>query len=135
MTRPNHGLASFFLFLAISGWLCAQEPLKPLRTDTPPVIDGNLEEALWREAPFVTGYKTFIPDFGLEMVEKTFAYMAYDSENLYFAFRCLDSQPEKIKASIANRDTIRPDDWICINLDSFNDHQALYALYVNPFGI
>ncbi len=135
MTRPNHGLASFFLFLAISGWLCAQEPLKPLRTDTPPVIDGNLEEALWREAPFVTGYKTFIPDFGLEMVEKTFAYMAYDSENLYFAFRCLDSQPEKIKASIANRDTIRPDDWICINLDSFNDHQALYALYVNPLGI
>jgi len=135
MARFNKTLSVVTLFFLIVGSLCAQEFLKPLRTDTPPVIDGKLDESLWSEAPFVTGYKTFIPDFGLEMVEKTFAYMAYDSENLYFAFRCLDSQPEKIKAAIANRDTIRPDDWICINLDSFNDHQSLYALYVNPLGI
>ena len=28
-----------------------------------------------------------------------------------------------------------PDDFICINLDSFNDRQSLYAFYVNPLGI
>jgi hypothetical protein len=61
--------------------------------------------------------------------------MAYDRENLYFAFKCFDSQPDKIKASISRRDTIRPDDWVCINLDSFNDQQSLYALYINPLGI
>jgi hypothetical protein len=26
-------------------------------------------------------------------------------------------------------------DWICINLDTFNDRQSLYAFYVNPLGI
>ena len=36
---------------------------------------------------------------------------------------------------MASRDSIRPDDWICINLDSFNDQQALYGFYVNPLGI
>jgi hypothetical protein len=62
-------------------------------------------------------------------------YCAYDQENLYFAFRCFDSEPNKIKASISGRDTIKVDDWICINLDSFDDQQSLYALYVNPLGI
>jgi len=111
------------------------DPLRPLRTTKPPVIDGKIDDPVWKEAPFVTGFKTFVPDFGLDMVEKTEVYMAYDRENLYFAYRCFDSQPDKIKSSITARDNVRPDDWICLNLDSFNDHQSLYAFYVNPAGI
>jgi hypothetical protein len=109
--------------------------IQPLRTDTPPKIDGSLDDLIWKSAPSVTGFKTFVPDFGIDMPEQTVVYMAYDRENLYFGFKCFDSQPDKIKASIARRDTIRPDDWVCINLDSFNDQQSLYALYINPLGI
>lgn len=108
---------------------------RPLRASSPPAIDGRLDEALWREAPSVELTKTFIPDFGREASERTVAFMAYDAENLYFAFKCYDREPDKIKAAVANRDTIRGDDFICINLDSFNDRQSLYAFYVNPFGI
>ncbi len=110
-------------------------PLQPLRTDSPPVIDGTLDDPVWETAPSVTGFKTFHPDYGIDMPEKTIVYMAYDKENLYFGFKCFDRQPQKIKASIARRDTIRPDDWVCINLDSFNDQQSLYAFYINPLGI
>jgi hypothetical protein len=108
---------------------------RPLRTVAPPAIDGRLEDAVWREAPSVELTKTFIPDFGREASERTVAFMAYDAENLYFAFKCYDREPDKIKAALADRDTIRSDDFICINLDSFNDRQSLYALYVNPLGI
>ena len=111
------------------------EFFKPLRTDVPPVIDGRLDDAVWRNAPSLNTFKTFIPDFGREPSEKTVAYMAYDAENLYFAFKCYDREPDKIKAAVASRDTIRSDDFICINLDTFNDRQSLYAFYVNPFGI
>jgi hypothetical protein len=110
-------------------------PLKPYKTDTPPVIDGVLDDAMWKRAPSETGFKTYHPDYGKDMKENTIVYYAYDRENLYFAFRCFDSLPGKIKASIAARDTIRPEDWICINLCTFNDQQSLYALYVNPLGI
>ena len=113
----------------------AQNPLKPLRTDTPPVIDGKLDDPVWQEAPQVTGFKTWMPDYGIDMVEKTIVYTAYDRENLYFACRCFDSQPDKIKTSITSRDKIRSDDWMCFNLDSFNDQQALYSFYINPAGI
>jgi hypothetical protein len=116
----------------------SQDPpkiLKPLKTTRPPVIDGVLNDPVWAEAPSVTGFKTFIPDFGRDISENTVAYMAYDSENLYFAFQCCDREPDKIKATLAKRDDIKTDDMICINLDSFNDQQSLYALYVNPLGI
>jgi len=109
--------------------------LRPLRAAAPPAIDGRLDEPLWKEAPSVVLAKTFIPDFGREASERTVAFMAYDAENLYFAFKCYDREPDKIKAALADRDTIRSDDFICINLDSFNDRQSLYAFYVNPLGI
>ncbi len=109
--------------------------LKPLKTDKPPVIDGLLDDPVWAEAPSVTSFKTFIPDFGRDLSEATLAYYAYDSENLYFAFQCYDREPDKIKATLSKRDDIRTDDFICINLDSFNDQQSLYAFYVNPLGI
>ncbi len=113
----------------------SEEYFKPLRTDDVPVIDGILDDAVWMKAPSVSGFESFVPDFGKEPSERTVAYMAYDAENLFFAFRCYDREPDKIKAAVSNRDTIRPDDWICINLDTFNDQQSLYALYVNPLGI
>jgi len=37
--------------------------------------------------------------------------------------------------SYKNRDNIRNDDWIGINLDTFGDFQSLYSVYVNPLGI
>lgn len=133
LARQCH-LAFAMLLFAVSP-LYGADPLRPLRTSVPPIIDGLLDDAVWREAPSVTGFKTWYPDFGKTMADETTAYFAFDAENLYFAFRALDREPAKVKASMASRDTIRADDWICVNLDSFNDQQALYAFYVNPLGI
>jgi len=110
-------------------------PLVPIRAAVPPVIDGDLSDAVWQQAPSVTNFKTWYPDFGKDMPDQTVAYYAYDAENIYFAFRAFDREPGRIKASMAARDTIVAEDWICINLDSFGDQQALYGLYVNPLGI
>ena len=111
------------------------KPLRPLRTETPPRIDGVLDDEVWRTAPNETGFQTWTPDFGKPMSADTIVYYAYDRENLYFAFRCLDPEPGKIKAAVSGRDTINADDWTCLNLDTFDDQQGLYALYVNPLGI
>jgi len=127
-----------FIFAVLALPAAAHEklqPLRPFKTDTPPAIDGVLDDPVWRKAPSETGFKTWTPDYGKDMQENTIVYYAYDRENLYFAFRCLDSRPDKIKASVTSRDKVNADDWICINLDSFNDQQSLYALYVNPLGI
>ena len=132
---PRAGLPAFLLILVAATAVRAAEPLRPLRANVPPVIDGRLDDEIWQQAPSVTGFKTWMPDYGVTMANQTIVYAAYDAENLYFAFRAFDREPARIKASMASRDSIRPDDWICINLDSFNDQQALYGFYVNPLGI
>ncbi|MBI5214876.1 MAG: carbohydrate binding family 9 domain-containing protein [Ignavibacteriae bacterium] len=121
------------LFL-ISTTVFANEPLKPIRVQIAPNIDGVLDEPLWNQAPKVSGFKTFIPDFDIIPKEQTEVMLAYDSANLYFAFKCYD-EPDKIKASVSARDKMITDDFICINLDAFNDQQGLNAFYVNAFGI
>ena len=118
-----------------SGVLNGAEMLKPMRVQNAQRIDGVLDDPAWKEGRELSGFRTFIPDFRKDLSEQTSVVMVYDAENLYFAFRCHDRSPDKIKASMASRDTIFSDDFVCINLDSFNDRQALYAFYVNPLGI
>ena len=113
----------------------ASGSLKPTRTNTPPRLDGKLDDPVWSTALSVSDFKTFYPDFGKTIAESTIAYAAFDDTNLYFAFRCFDPAPSKIKATMAARDNIRYDDFVCLNIDTFNDQQALYAFYVNPLGI
>lgn len=128
----------FLALVAVFAASAAASPpdrLRPLRATTAPVIDGRLDEELWQQAPQATDFKTWMPDYGADLSERTVVYYAYDAENLYFAFRAFDREPSKIKASMASRDSIRQDDWICINLDSFDDQQSLYSFYVNPLGI
>ena len=96
ITRIPRGL----LLLALAGELSlAAGPLfgaeifKPLRTAAPPQIDGKLDDPVWQEAPSVSDFKTFIPDFGQDLSERTVGYIAYDAENIYFAFKCYDREP------------------------------------------
>jgi hypothetical protein len=109
--------------------------LAPARVEVPPVIDGVLDDAAWQGAPTVSGFETWSPDYGKPMTDDTRVSYVYDAENLYFAFRCFDREPGQIKTSVNSRDRIRTDDWVGINLDSFNDQQSLYTFYTNALGI
>jgi len=139
MTIKSHSL---ILWIGLTLWIGLPlkatdglEPLRPLRTENAPVIDGVLDDAVWQAAPQVKGFKTWHPDYGRDVAEDTTVYFAYDRENLFFAFRCFDSQPDRIKTSVTSRDSIMPDDWVCINLDTFYDQQSLHVFYINPLGI
>ena len=67
--------------------------------------------------------------------EETQVWIAYDAEAIYFAFRCLDSQPGRIRTTISRRDNAFSDDWVGFSLDSSRAGQLAYHLFVNPSGI
>jgi hypothetical protein len=138
--RPIHllvGTGGFLLILlaATTKSMAAVEVVRAYKTDSMPVIDGILDDDLWKEAPSFSDFTSFIPDFGKVEPQRTTAWVAYDQENLYFAFDCQDPEPDKIKANVSPRDQIMADDWICLNIDSRFDQQGINAFYVNPLGI
>ena len=106
-----------------------------IKTNEPPSINGKLDDKIWQSAPTFSAFKTMFPDYGLNPSEKTEVYIAYDNSNLYVAVRCLDSEPDKIKASVTKRDNISTDDWVCIELDTLNTAQSNNFFMVNPLGI
>jgi len=126
---------SFFLFPQ-SSFTSSQEILKVPKLSHPPKIDGVLENPLWeKEALKIEDFLQFTPKEKGKPSEKTIAYIAYDKKNLYFAFRCYDSEPKKIRATITNRDNIIDDDWIAIFLDTFNEKRRAFSFFLNPVGI
>lgn len=122
------------ILCVLTSTLTIAQVLRPAAVSTPPLIDGRMDDIAWTDAPSVSEFITFAPDFGKAQEQRTVVWMVYDPANLYFAFRCYDD-PALVKTSLAVRDNIRSDDWVCINLDTFGDQQGLTALYVNPHGI
>jgi len=105
------------------------------KTTKPPLLDGKLDDPVWQTATQFTNFKTFKPDFKKDPSQKTIFYMSYDEENLYFAFRSFDTEPQKIKGAVSKRDTLNGDDWVGICLDTYNDHQNAFCFILNPLGM
>jgi hypothetical protein len=102
----------------------------------PPVIDGDLNDVIWEKARIKLGdWISYNPLRGETIEQKTEVFIAYDKKNLYFAFRCLDPEPDKIKTSISRRDSLFQDDWIGLSLDAMGNGQLSYDMFVNPSGI
>jgi hypothetical protein len=110
-------------------------PIEVPRAEKPPVLDGKLDDPVWQSALRMADFKTWQPDYGKEPRQKTEAYLLYDAENFYVAFRCYDTEPNKIKGSISKRDTMFSDDYAGVLLDMFNDKQTSYGFMMNPLGI
>lgn len=100
-----------------------------------PVIDGYLASSEWLISDSETVFIQMEPQKGLQATEKTILYTGFDEKNLYFAFKCLDSQSTKIVANIYTRDKLeKSDDAVLVILDTYFDRRSGYVFIVNPIG-
>jgi len=106
------------------------------RAETPPHIDGALDDEAWRHALKIDDLHQFNPvDHGIP-TERTVFYLLYDDEHLYLGARLYDSEPEKIIArQLVQGQTLRFDDAIEILLDPFLTRRSGFWFQVNPNGI
>ena len=100
-----------------------------------PIIDGKLDDPVWQKIKPVSDFVQYAPNNGAMPTEKTYVYVAYDENNLYVAFHCFDSHPERIVADITPRNEYENNDQVGIILDTYNDHRNYYWFGVNPRGI
>lgn len=134
----KHIFSTAIVCLFLSGTALAQTQgeYRVPRAATPPKIDGVLDDAVWETvAPMPTGqWRSYNPNRGDDMPEayRTEVRVTYDDRSIYFAFRCFDNEPDKIRTNVAKRDSAFSDDWIAISLDSAATGQAAYHLFSNP---
>ena len=109
---------------------------RPVRFDKPPVIDGRLDDPVWQTAAKLGGFRQLEPKEGEPATEPTDVFLGYDSDNLYIAARCHDSEPGKIVTTTLTRDSdMGYDDIIQILLDTYHDGRSAFLFTTNSGGV
>ncbi len=104
-------------------------------TDSPPVIDGVLDDVVWRRAQVITNFIQSTPDEGQPATERTEVRILFDEGMIYIAAFCYDRNPELIVANVLRRDQPNDNsDSFVVTLDTFHDHRNGFYFETNPMG-
>jgi len=101
----------------------------------PPVIDGVLGDDEWgASAPVSLLFQTQ-PGDNAAPSEQTEFRVCFDRDQLYVAIRAWDSGPGGVRGRVARRDDIGADDYVTLQLDTYDDRRRAYVFSFNPLGI
>ena len=111
--------------------------LRAVRTAEPLRIDGELNEAFYRNTAPISNFIQSLPNEGAAPSERTEVWVAFDGSNVYVSARVWDSAPES--AWVANemrRDapSIELNDQFGVFLDTYYDRRNGVGFFVNPLG-
>ena len=126
------------LIAGLAPSLFSQERSKTMtisRIETPPRIDGLVDDECWRGRELVSGFFQYDPVNGSKASEETLVWAAYDQNYVYFAFLMKDSQPGKIWAELTPRNEFENNDSITLILDAYNDKRTSLTFSLNPKGV
>ena len=99
------------------------------------VLDGRLDETVWQTTPPVSDFVQAEPDEGRPATESTRVWITYDSDNLYVAAYCGDSDPGGIVITDIRKDfRLEDQDTFEAIFDTFTDRRSGYVFATNPAG-
>ena len=106
------------------------------RASRAPVIDGVLDDAVWRDAAMMDSFTQQEPTDGAPATERTEVRVLYDAEHLFIGVHAFDSDPAAVIATEMRRDSPRllEEDNFQIILDTFRDSRSGYMFVTNPLG-
>ena len=110
------------------------QPLTMPKFARAPVIDGKLDDEIWKSAIVLKDFYQIQPGDNIAPSKPTEVMLGYDSKFIYIAFHCYD-EPDKVRATIPKRDNIFNDDYVGILFDTFNDGRKAYEFDFSPLGI
>jgi hypothetical protein len=105
-----------------------------VRTESAPVIDGRLDEAVWAQAVVVDDMHQILPNEYEEPLEPTTIYLLYDDDYLYVGARMHHEQTPMLASRLRQGENYWGDDLFSVMLDTFNDQRNGYRFQVNGNG-
>ena len=109
--------------------------VRAVRIDGDIELTGKLSDPRWSAAqPIEIGIE-IMPSENIPAPARATLRIVYNSDYVYFGFRCDDPDPSAIRAHITDRDKIFDDDYVGMILDTYGDFQRSFEFMVNPYGI
>ena len=105
-------------------------------TEIAPTIDGVVDDAVWEQAPPLTGFVQTEPIEGDPASEQTLVRILYDNSSVYIGVILYDSEPDQILVTDSRRDASLGDtDSFQVIFDTYLDRQNGFVFGTNPAGI
>jgi len=99
------GLIAFALFFAfVRNGYATNMVVEALRTPAPPTIDGTLDDAVWQQGKWHTGF-TRLNNPDLQTKVQTYFKIAVNEAAVYFAVRAEEPRTEKLRRNESARDS------------------------------
>lgn len=110
--------------------------IRAVRASGPVSIDGRLDEAAWRAAPVIRGFRQVEPDQGQAARPDTDVRIVFDERNLYIGAFCPDSLGRAgLRAPDMRRDfDYFEHDLFGVAFDAFRTQRNATAFQTNPYG-
>src|SRR5688572_30145016 len=100
------------------------------------VLDGRLDEAMWRRAVPAADFIQIFPSNGSPATEPTEVRIAFDGNSLYLGVTCFDSEPDRWLGYERRRDQfLSSDDRFMWTIDTYLDARSGYFFEMNPSGL
>jgi hypothetical protein len=109
--------------------------VQAVRLARAPVIDGKLDDEVWRQVPVTTGFIQNRPNEGAPASEQTEIQVAYDESALYVGARMHERDRSKIFEQLTRRDQGDDGDLLIVAIDSYHDHLTAFGFALNPSGV
>ena len=108
-----------------------------LPANTPePMIDGRLDDAVWREAPVYDRFVQFLPEDKRPAQWRTTVQVVLTRDALVFGIQAFDPNPALIRAPLARRDQVRRDqDFVGVLIDALGQRRTAQYARVNAAGV
>ncbi|MBI4456776.1 MAG: carbohydrate binding family 9 domain-containing protein [Acidobacteria bacterium] len=101
-----------------------------------PVIDGKLDDAVWKQAVPASDFVQHEPYEGRPATERTEVYLLYTQKELFVGVMCHDSEPSRILVTQSERDSdLTNTDSFWMVFDTFRDTQNGFVFGTNPLGL
>jgi hypothetical protein len=103
--------------------------------ETPPRIDGVLDDETWQSAQAIDDMVQNDPDNMKPPTERTVVKVLYDDRSVYVGVINYMRDPSRITDALGRRDTFPRSDSIKITFDPRHDHLTAYTFDSNPSGV
>lgn len=127
------------LFLIVTGnpFLYSQQRImNAVKATGAPIIDGDLSDSAWLQAPVATNFIQNFPNVGSPSTVRTEVRVLYDNSAIYIGAYLYDN-PSLIRRQITARDEeqMKDLDYFSVFFDTYNDHQNGFQFLVTSSNV
>ena len=103
--------------------------------NTPPTIDGLLDEEVWKNKPEGKEFVQFFPTDSLQALQPTSFQVLYTKTTLYVAFKAYYDNDQVVVSSLKRDFSALTNDNVSLLFDTFNDGTNAFFFGVTPYGV